>query len=562
MEKFTANEESDAKKPIAFKIRPKETKTIIKKKNILLGAEANLKKSKKTVDIGKDTFYQLTTKRMPIKYFFLKEDYTSCPQFDAYIAVKHKHSSNVMLPVKFDVDNKNWLNFMFLKDPFTYDRCFLNPENEACKHVVCSDVSNCIKTMGAHNFYSSKIYPIYRENEAAESGVNEEVEVMEYDKTDKLKAIVTDSPLMHRFKMPIVIHGDKSVVLYKHLQAGTHVLESNLFCETRYVFSEDDFCFEDENVQLKSVEKSKVTIYVNGHTNHSDLDGGYKIAEFENLKIENGNFENMEVHSITILNFKNSVYPPRQENENFYRSFFKLLGFGYFEVSRHDEITYLMNMMWPNKEIPKEYDIKDYVRKMFPDVYDMYNSSKTFFFMAPVDSDVNLDIFLDVSSKLPLMNIRHHKTKIGKMTLMNGFCLETFPRREPMKEMSPYTPILIKPNGLKGNNFSIIEKEFSKWDIELIRWEIMSKIPEEIFSKFYPNCMDRPYGSEWRNYMFSGPVMIAYVNKHFSVCRTAALAARAESGLPWTKNIIHCPERLEEFYMNRNEFANFFPKIL
>jgi hypothetical protein len=58
--------------------------------------------------------------------------------------------------------------------------------------------------------------------------------------------------------------------------------------------------------------------------------------------------------------------------------------------------------------------------------------------------------------------------------------------------------------------------------------------------------------------MYSGPVLLIWVDRYFKVARRAALGARTESNLPWTKNIIHCPENLEELDMNTSVFNNLF----
>lgn len=123
-------------------------------------------------------------------------------------------------------------------------------------------------------------------------------------------------------------------------------------------------------------------------------------------------------------------------------------------------------------------------------------------------------------------------------------------------------PIWVKPNGLKGENFSILCKNLRQVDSR-ITLDAISKpdvIPESLFRALYPSAADgkRKFSKHWYNYMTSGNsmLMILRCNTSYHAIRNACLQARKDSGLEWTKNIVHSAENGHEAKLFLEEIIN------
>ena len=111
--------------------------------------------------------------------------------------------------------------------------------------------------------------------------------------------------------------------------------------------------------------------------------------------------------------------------------------------------------------------------------------------------------------------------------------------------------ILIKPYGMQKEFFELITTAIERFKIVDLR--ITDKITEEEFANLYGNCMNRPYGFEWKSYMFSGPVIHAKIQlrkSDFKDLRLSMVQARALSKIIWTRNIVHCATDEEEAKQN------------
>jgi hypothetical protein len=123
-------------------------------------------------------------------------------------------------------------------------------------------------------------------------------------------------------------------------------------------------------------------------------------------------------------------------------------------------------------------------------------------------------------------------------------------------------PIWVKPNGLKGENFEILCKNLKKVDSR-ITLDAISKpgvIPSSLFMALYPSAADgkRKFSKHWYNYMTSGNSMLLVLrcNTSYHAVRNACLQARKDSGLEWTKNIVHSAENPQERKLFYEEIIN------
>jgi len=125
-------------------------------------------------------------------------------------------------------------------------------------------------------------------------------------------------------------------------------------------------------------------------------------------------------------------------------------------------------------------------------------------------------------------------------------------------QMQEETCIVLKPNGMCGFHMDkLVSLLDGKCFIVDFKW--FRILPTESFNHLYPNCLRRPYGEEWFNYMTSGPVC-AFRVRCFDMMdvRVACEEARKASQLPWTKNIVHCSANAREASEN---IEHFFPTV-
>ena len=120
-------------------------------------------------------------------------------------------------------------------------------------------------------------------------------------------------------------------------------------------------------------------------------------------------------------------------------------------------------------------------------------------------------------------------------------------------------PILLKPNGLKGNNFGIIVDELFKLDntISIDSCTTPDILSFQMFKELYPSAATnkRKFSKHWHCYMTSDVTTIVFLRApNLELVRQAMLNARKVSNIEWTKNIVHSAE-------NDDELDLFFTEI-
>ena len=137
---------------------------------------------------------------------------------------------------------------------------------------------------------------------------------------------------------------------------------------------------------------------------------------------------------------------------------------------------------------------------------------------------------------------------------------DTIPKIIPRVEKTvAIIPILVKPNGLKGDNLRIIVDSLLSLDntITIDACTAPSIIPFQMFEELYPAAAGnkRKFSKHWHNYMTSDVITIIFLRApNLEVVRTAMLRARQLSNIEWTKNIVHSAE-------NEDELELFFDQI-
>ena len=149
-------------------------------------------------------------------------------------------------------------------------------------------------------------------------------------------------------------------------------------------------------------------------------------------------------------------------------------------------------------------------------------------------------------------------------SLMTTFGLrfeDVIPKIIPRIERSNMIiPILVKPNGLKGNNLNIIVNALLKLDksITIDACTKPSIIPFQMFEELYPAAAGgkRKFSKHWHAYMTSDVITVIFLRApNLEIVRTAMLEARKTSNIEWTKNIVHSAENDDELDLFFDEIA-------
>lgn len=126
----------------------------------------------------------------------------------------------------------------------------------------------------------------------------------------------------------------------------------------------------------------------------------------------------------------------------------------------------------------------------------------------------------------------------------------------PLMKTLPFLSfILVKPNGMFGNNFKILMQEILKARSFISGIQYHSLLSRENFEALYPNVLSRPYGAEWFNYICTRPVVCLKISTpNHEILRKSVLLARDLSEYPYPKNIAHVSENIKEANENLNVF--------
>lgn len=128
------------------------------------------------------------------------------------------------------------------------------------------------------------------------------------------------------------------------------------------------------------------------------------------------------------------------------------------------------------------------------------------------------------------------------------------------KQPVPF-PLILKPNGLIPAVLEIFTSELKNTgliDMAPLLKSVFFVYDLDLVREYYTGCKDRPWGREWEQYLMTGLSCLLI----FDVCeigaeaalvffREVALKFRFNSKIIFTKNTIHCPERL----LNVDEYS-------
>jgi hypothetical protein len=118
--------------------------------------------------------------------------------------------------------------------------------------------------------------------------------------------------------------------------------------------------------------------------------------------------------------------------------------------------------------------------------------------------------------------------------------------------------LLMKPNFTTMKNYQLFTDIMGQYG-HIDKFEVKEQISLQDFLSLYPNCLKRPYGEAWHQYLTSGPVVACiYTCENLKVARQKMLRLRIASDVIWIKNIAHFSSSKEEALRDLNIF---FPNI-
>lgn len=213
-------------------------------------------------------------------------------------------------------------------------------------------------------------------------------------------------------------------------------------------------------------------------------------------------------------------------------------------------------------------------------------SSRRFFFLHPQSFDVvdMQHIYDSCIKKLSLLDVRFSanilpdfKKDIPSLRIINSYstagtspinyvsCVPLIAEKEynflALKSPAAVNYALIKPTGNSLLRLSKILQTFinNYLSVESLRVRYITEVE---FNTLYPNCLNRVYGADWYQHMFSGECMIIKFNAgSWKQLRSAGMIARLESGLPWVKNVLHCAASDSEAQLMHTLFETDFIKF-
>lgn len=299
------------------------------------------------------------------------------------------------------------------------------------------------------------------------------------------------------------------------------------------------------------------------------------------------------VASFSLLDFKNSCFPIRDDTLNVFCKLILNI-FKCFCVSGDKETDFITYLMLRNKASDKDiqaildedntnhfYNLYSYYsslsaiscmdqeeefikffgcdKHIYFFIYDNLSSSQVCEKILSYCKLLGVDNFLKINFNGLLTFNDYRRFSLEKRFFSSVYGYDTLNRKFSLncKSEKKVYSILLKPSSFKSNMISLFLDTFQEIlnsDIEFDRLDYWDTIPFDLFNILYPSCLDRPWGKDWYMYLTSGPCARIFFksSKNILLIRHAALEYRKRSGILWTRNVIHCPETIEELVLFNN----------
>lgn len=286
----------------------------------------------------------------------------------------------------------------------------------------------------------------------------------------------------------------------------------------------------------------------------------------------NKEFQKMYVVNYALQDFKNSVWPKRNNCELAITGWLKLMGA--CEISFVNKYAKYYSPHISPRTVDTMHNKESFeeVLSTNPTLSRVHNDDRIFSFVISASSYPLVAKCLSEEGGLyktvncielsnlylpSYFNMYEIKDCLSLSDVVFHERMPTFETEVSVQDKQLHTvPVLFKPNGMKGTHTATLIGELLNY--KLVDLVCLDRITDELFNGLYPNCLNRPYGLEWQKYLSSGPITIIKLEGNAKAIRDSCLNARKASGLPWTKNIVHCPADMEELASNGLLFKKYF----
>jgi len=284
------------------------------------------------------------------------------------------------------------------------------------------------------------------------------------------------------------------------------------------------------------------------------------IGSISGLSVEQVPILDHQLIAFEILNFKNSNWPIRAITDKIIEFFMKIKTIPCEVHWSFATVLVRQTYLLARQELQDAAEKKDFCKWLkqsaLPEedvkqMLDSLHNNRSFWFLAPDKFEVSefstkINLLLDsfTASRVLKFNCYTHKFDCLAQIDELNFCKSFFETSPVFK--GELSLMLMKPN------FQFLQCYQHYDDIighyaQIIDFIVLPKISDEQFSSLYENCLTRPYGPAWKQYMQSGPVVVCLMlSPDVAILRNKIVQMRKESKVVWIKNIAHASASREE----------------
>lgn len=441
----------------------------------------------------------------------------------------------------------------------------MNNKESKCRHTCCLEV---------HNYLFDGIEKFINECSKLEKNASFEVVYTNFSSFFP-QASPSNSVLSSKLENCFWLDPVKGSVLVKIM--GNAIIPAGESCFPLISTIVENYSFD---IKLNSIDLSShpeiisarivnSKIYIVAHEGCSIKNS--QLGTINNLNIAFAPIVPHKLIAFELFNFKNSVWPMRALTDKIISFFMQTDCFatdvhwsfasdtvkkyydlyiknaGLLELSKEQFINELAGGFPIEDNMPISAESLKNIKSTLQD-------NRSFYFICPTGLDLDKRI-----EKIRTLLAHFTKSRVLTFTThvfqSNLFQVERdVDKIYRIKSFFPTAPIfkgqvsliLLKPNAQYLKIYELLEQHVLPY-ANICDFTILPQITDTQFNGLYSNCLNRPYGAAWKDYMTSGPcVALLMISPDVEVLRKKCCTIRALSGISWTKNVLHCSANKEE----------------
>jgi hypothetical protein len=317
----------------------------------------------------------------------------------------------------------------------------------------------------------------------------------------------------------------------------------------------------NSKVYINALEAVELTLDIPlGSVSSINLDvcavPSHKLVTFEIRNFKQSNWPVRAITDATISFFMESICPEVVLHWSYCSPLVRKVYCEYLE--KYPEVSISKQLFLETLDKFKEHcSVKD--EESIAKIKDSLNNHRSFWFLAPKGFDLK-----EYSDKLSLLleNLKMRKnlpfvsyeSEFNAEDQVNDiYSIKTFFNSTNIIK-GDISLLLMKPNFMTLKNLKLFKSIVSPVG-RIVKFEPIVKLPDEQFNTLYENCLKRPYGAAWKEYITSGPcIACIFVSDNMLVAREKIIDLREASGVVWIKNIAHFSSSKEEATRDLNCF--------